>query len=221
MEYTSAIYDFVKPGQHKLPPLPYAYNALEPILNEETMRIHHDKHHQSYVDTLNKAELNLVEARKKDNYNYIKYWSGELAFAGSGHILHSIYWTVMASLGHGGKPMSQTERMILEYFESMTAFQAQFKRAANAVEGGGWGIFAYNPAFGHLEILQCEKHQNLTQWGVIPILVCDVWEHAYYLQYQNKRSDFIEKWWELINWHEVERRLVLAQKAKMPLEMDR
>ena len=211
---------YVIPGTHRLPPLPYPYNALEPVIGEETLRIHHDRHHKSYVDGLNKAELYLVEARKTNDMKYIKYWENELAFNGSGHILHSIYWTVMAPLGAGGQPGPRTVAHAGQYFGSMEAMKNQFIEATQKVEGSGWGILTWQPTWGRLEILQCEKHQNLTQWSGIPILVCDVWEHAYYLDYQNKRADYVNEWWQLINWNEVERRLALALSGQVPLIME-
>ncbi len=207
----------IPPGQHKLPPLPYSYNALEPVIGKETLKIHHDKHHKSYVEGLNKAELNLVKSRKNSNYEYIKYWENELAFNGSGHILHSIYWTIMAPIGMGGKPGPYTMQQINKYFGNFKNFKEQFKKATGKVEGSGWGILTWQPTWNHLEILQCEKHQNLTQWSGIPILVCDVWEHAYYIQYQNRRKEYIDAWWNLINWYEVERRLVLALNGRVPI----
>jgi Fe-Mn family superoxide dismutase len=207
----------IPPGQHQLPPLPYSYSALEPIISEKALRIHHDKHHRAYVKGLNIAEINLTEARKNNNFEYIKYWENELAFNGSGHILHSIFWTIMAPTKKGGQPGPYTLQQINNYFGSFKSFREQFKKAAEKVEGSGWGILTWQPTWNHLEILQCEKHQNLTQWSGIPILVCDVWEHAYYLDYQNNRKEFINAWGNLINWFEVERRLLLALKGQVPL----
>lgn len=207
----------VPPGQHQLPPLPYDYNELEPIISKETLTIHHDKHHKAYVEALNKAELSLLEARAYDNFDYIKYWEKEIAFNGSGHILHSIYWTIMVQAGMGGQPGVETINQIIQYFGNFYAWKNQFINACEKVEGSGWGIMIWQPSWGRLEILQAEKHQNLTQWGGIPILVCDVWEHAYYLDYQNQRRNYIESWWNLINWYEVERRLILAMQGQIPI----
>ena len=204
-------------GQHQLPPLPYPYNAMEPLIGEQTMRIHHDKHHRSYVEGLNRAELALVEARKNGRYEFIKYWENELAFNGSGHILHSIYWTIMTYPGKGGSPEPRTVEQIKDYFGGVEQFKEQFKDATEQVEGSGWGILTWQPSWGHMEILQAGIHQNLTQWSGIPLLVCDVWEHAYYLNYQNRRRDYINAWWNLINWREVERRLTLAMQGQVPL----
>ena len=210
-------YNMVPIGQHQLPPLPYPYNALEPVLSQTTLKLHHDKHHKAYVNGLNNAEINLEEVRRKNNYEYIKYWENELAFNGSGHILHSIYWTIMAPLGMGGQPGPQTLNQINSYFGSFNSFKEQFKNATEKVEASGWGILTWQPTWRRLEVLQAERHQNLTQWSGIPILVCDVWEHAYYLDYKNERNKYFDAWWNLINWYEVEKRLLLAIPGQVPL----
>lgn len=207
----------VSPGGHQLPLLPYPYNALEPVISSRTLRIHHDRHHRAYVEGLNRAEVNLVEARRQNNFEYVKYWENELAFNGSGHILHSIYWTSMAPAGSGGRPGPLTLHHIKNYFGSFEAFKEQFTRAAVRVEASGWTVLTWQPTWRRLEILQVEKHQNLTQWSGIPVLVLDVWEHAYYLDYQNRREDYVRAWWRLVNWPEVERRLHLAVKSQVPL----
>lgn len=207
----------IPPGQHQLPPLPYPYNALEPVISSTTLQIHHDRHHKAYVDGLNKAELKLVEARQNRDFSLIKHWERELAFQGSGHILHSIYWTIMAPVGRGGQPGIQTLNQITSSFGGFPAFQEQFGTAAVDVEASGWAVLVWNPAWGRLEILNAEKHQDLTQWGCIPILVLDAWEHAYYLDYQNRRKDYVNAWWQLVNWYEVERRLLLAMSGRVPL----
>ena len=207
----------VMPGAHTLPPLPYPYNALEPVIDAKTMEIHHDKLHKGIVDALNKAELALVEVRKQGNYDFIKYWENEIAFLGSGHILHSVFWTNMAHAAGGESPGEYLTNQINQYFGSFSAFKAQFLAATKSVEGSGWGVLGYHPAFRHLEILQCEKFQNLTQWGIIPILVCDVWEHAYFLKYYQAMDQYVDAWWGLINWEDVKKRLIEAMEAKLPL----
>ncbi|KAI4453409.1 superoxide dismutase 2 [Holotrichia oblita] len=209
----------VGPGMHILPPLPYAFNALEPVIDAKTLEIHHNKHHKKYVDDLNRAELELVAAREQNDFTYIKYLENELAFNGSGHILHSIYWTIMTAPETGGSPGKVISDWIDWYFGSFNAFKSQFSAASKNAEGSGWGILGYNTAFCRLEILQCEKHQNLTQWGIIPILVCDVWEHAYYLKYQNMRADYVDAWWNLVNWGEIERRFINAYNGNLHLTM--
>ena len=204
-------------GGHTLPALPYAYDALNPIIDERTLRIHHDKHHKKYVDDLSAAEEAAENMRGSGDFSAINLIEQQLAFNGSGHILHSIYWTVMTSPDSGGTLGGATNALIANYFGSFDAFKEQFINAALKVPGSGWAILGYNPYFKRLEILQAQKHEDMTQWGIIPILVCDVWEHAYYLQYQNERGSFINEWWRLINWAEVERRLVFAVQAKIDL----
>lgn len=198
-------------GGHTLPPLPYAYNALEPYIDEKTMTIHHDKHHQSYVDGLNKAEKKLAEARSTNNYELVKHWERELAFNGAGHYLHTIFWNVMSPQG-GGRPTGALLDAIQRSFGSYDAFKAQFTEAATNVEGGGWAILVWSPRSRRLEILTAEKHQNLSQWDVVPLLALDVWEHAYYLKHQNKRADYIQDWWKVVNWPYVSERYNAARK---------
>lgn len=195
---------------HSLPELPYAYDALEPYYDEQTLHLHHDLHHKSYVDGLNKAEAALAAAREKEDFSLIKHWSREAAFHGSGHILHSLFWGNMAPASASGQPGTELSKQINQDFTSFAAFKSQFSAAAAAVEGSGWALLCWNPSFAKLGILQVEKHQNLTQWGVIPLLIIDVWEHAYYLKYQNKRAAFIEAWWNIVNWETVNKRFLKA-----------
>ena len=190
---------------HELPALPYAYNALEPLIDEQTVRLHHDKHHAAYVNGLNNAEAKLAEARQKNDFSLVKHWERELAFHGAGHFLHSLYWENMAP--GGGAPSADLTAALSKYFGSFDAFIAQFKAAAIAVEGSGWAILVRNQVTKALEILTAEKHQNLSQWVVTPILACDVWEHSYYLKYQNNRAAYVDAFVKLINWKDVGVRL--------------
>jgi superoxide dismutase, Fe-Mn family len=205
----------VPPGGHSLPDLPYAYNALEPFISEEIMRLHHDKHHRSYVEGLNKAEINLKKARENNDFSLIKHWSRELAFHGSGHYLHTIFWKNMIPKG-GGSPQGLLKKELEIYFGSFDKFKKQFSEAAKQVEGVGWAILVWSPRARHLEILQSERHMLLTQWDTIPLLVLDVWEHAYYLQYKNKRAEYVDNWWNLVNWNDVEMRFDKASEIKWP-----
>ncbi|RXZ81280.1 DUF2935 domain-containing protein [Paenibacillaceae bacterium] len=200
-------------GGHTLPPLPYDYNALEPYIDEQTMRIHHDIHHKSYVDGLNKAEEALRQARKTGNFDLVKHWERELAFNGAGHYLHTLFWNVMSPQG-GGPATGAIAEQIKQDFGSYDAFQKQFSQAAEKVEGGGWAILVWSPRSRRLEILQAEKHQNLSQWDVVPLLPLDVWEHAYYLKHQNKRGDYIKDWWNVVNWPYVNERFAEARQLQ-------
>ncbi|MDP4550685.1 superoxide dismutase [Alkalihalobacillus macyae] len=205
----SRVQQSVPIGGHTLPPLPYAYNALEPSISERIMTLHHDIHHQSYVDGLNKAEVALQEARQKENFELIKHWERELAFNGAGHYLHTLFWEIMSP--DGGKPKGPVVNEITKSFGSFNQFKKQFTNAANKVEGSGWAILVWSPVSRRLEILQAEKHQNLSQWDVIPLLALDVWEHAYYLQYENDRKQYIDNWWKIVNWPEVNKRFEKAR----------
>ncbi|MGD7008167.1 superoxide dismutase [Metabacillus sp. 84] len=203
----------VPAGGHQLPPLPYAYNALEPYIPEEIMRLHHLKHHQSYVDGLNKAELEMKRARETNDFSLIKHWEREAAFHGAGHYLHTLFWTIMSPAG-GGEPKGPLLDAITSYFGSFDAFKRHFSSAAVNVEGSGWALLVWSPRAGRLEILNAEKHQNLSQWEAIPILVLDMWEHAYYLKYKNDRSTYVSNWWNTVNWQEASKRYMEARKLR-------
>jgi len=190
---------------HQLPPLDYPYEALEPHMDSATVRLHHDLHHKGYVDGLNKAEEMLAKARETGDFAMVKHWSRELAFHGSGHLLHCIFWKNMTPNG-GGEPTGALLNSINKSFGSFAAFKGQYLSAANQVEGSGWAILGCHTD-GNLVILQSEKHQNLTQWGITPLLVLDVWEHSYYLKYQNRRAEYTKVWFEhLVNWNDVAER---------------
>lgn len=189
---------------HELPPLPYAYNALEPYIDEQTMKLHHDKHHLAYVNGLNIAEARLADARERNDFALVKHWEREAAFHGAGHFLHSIFWENMSA--HGGLPSPELRKALDARFGSFEMFMAHFKAAGAAVEGSGWVLLVHNSLTKALDILTAEKHQNLTQWVVTPLLVCDVWEHAYYLKYQNNRAAYIEAFTKVINWIDVSKR---------------
>lgn len=197
-------------AKHELPTLPYDYAALEPHIDAQTMKIHHDKHHLAYVTGLNKAEEMLASARSTGEYSLIQHWSKQAAFHGGGHWLHSMFWKIMAppSSGGGGEPTGRVKDLIRESFGTPEAFRKQFNAAAAAVEGSGWGLLMYHMEDERLIVGQAENQHKLTMWGAIPILGVDVWEHAYYLKYQNNRADYIEAWWKVVNWPQVEMNLM-------------
>jgi Fe-Mn family superoxide dismutase len=199
-------------GLYALPKLPYAYDALAPLYEERTLKIHHTMHHAGYVKGLNAAVAKLAAARKAGDNSAIKDLCRAEAFNGSGHVLHSLFWHSMTP--GGAKPPADFQAVLTRSFGASEAGMAQFAAAAEAVEGGGWGILAFEPLADRLVILQAEKHQDLTFWGVVPLLVCDVWEHAYYLQYANKRGDWVDAFMKLANWPFAAERLALARRAK-------
>ncbi|HVN31036.1 MAG TPA: superoxide dismutase [Thermoanaerobaculaceae bacterium] len=190
----------------ELPPLPFGLTALEPYYDAKTLELHHGKHHQAYVAGLNAALDKLVAARAAGDWAAVKHLQREVAFHGGGHLLHSIFWTNIAP-GGGGAPEGALAAAITGEFGSFAAFDAHLRAATNAVEGSGWGVLAAEPATGQLVILQVEKHQNQVVPGWVPILVVDVWEHAYYLKYQNRRAEWVDAVMQhLVNWADVARR---------------
>jgi Fe-Mn family superoxide dismutase len=183
---------------YTLPPLPYGYDALEPFLGRQTLTLHHDKHHQGYVNGLNGVLGKLRDARAAGDYGDIKSLSRDLAFHGSGHVLHTMYWQ---SMRPGGRPLEgEFAAAVRGDFGSTEAFLQQFAAATKAVEASGWGVVAYEPIGDRVLVLQAEKHQDLTVWGVTPLLVCDVWEHAYYLDYQNRRGEYVDAFMGVADW---------------------
>ena len=199
----------VKPQVFTLPPLPY--KSLDPVIDDPTLALHHDKHHAGYVAGANKALDELAKARDAGDFALVKHWERELAFNGSGCVLHTLCWTCMWPGGRG-KPENTLADAIEQAFGSQAKMQAQFAAATKAVEGSGWGVLAWDPGTTRLVALQAEKHQQLTIWGVVPILVCDVWEHAYYLKYQNKRPDYVDGWMKIIDWESASARFAAATK---------
>jgi superoxide dismutase, Fe-Mn family len=191
-----------------LPKLPYAYDALEPAIDAKTVELHYSKHHQAYVDGYNAALDKLAAARAAGDFSSVKHLKRELAFHGSGHALHSIYWTSMTP---AATPLSDArlKAAIDESFGSFETFEKEFKAATIAVEASGWGILAVAPD-GRLEIYTLEKHQNLSEVGFAPILACDVWEHSYYLAYQNRRAEYVENFFRIIDWNSVAERYASA-----------
>ena len=201
----------VMPGDYTLPPLPYGYDALEPHIDSQTLKLHHDKHHQGYVDGANQARQQLARLRDSGDFSLIEHWEQKLAFHTSGHLLHSLFWQNMAPPGRGGKPSAELEKAVKAAFGTLDKMKAQLSAAAKTVEGSGWGVLGWDRFSQALSILQCQNHQKQATWSTVPILVVDVWEHAYYLQYQNRRADFIEAWWSLVSWEDVSTRLEQAR----------
>ncbi len=188
-------------GKYVLAPLPYAYDALEPVIDARTVELHYNFHHKPAVAAAIKAEDALASVREKNDFTLVKHYEKELAFQLSSHILHTIYWTNLSP--KFGKPSGVLLKALEQNFQSFDQFKSHMVAATVGVEGSGWGILGYLPSSGKLMILQCENHQKLTAWGIIPILVLDVWEHAYYLKYQNKRAEYINGLFSIINWDNI------------------
>ena len=193
------------PIEPALPPLSYAVDALEPVIDKETVALHHGRHHNGYVGGLKTALTKLAEARANGDFGLVKHWSREAAFHGAGVTLHNLYWESMKP-GGGTEPSAALAAAIARDFGSMDAMVAQFKAATIAVEASGWGVLVFEPMLNRLLILQIEKHQDLTIWGAIPLMTCDVWEHAYYLKYQNRRAEYVENFCTIIDWEKTSKR---------------
>ncbi len=200
---------------HELPKLPYAYDALEPHIDAKTMEIHHSKHHQGYVNGLTASEAALAKARAANDYALVQHWSRRVAFNGGGHFLHSMFWSIMAPTGKGGggEPSGALMDKIKEDFGDFKMFADHFSAAARDVEGSGWALLHYRPMDGRLVILQAENQHKLSPWGVMPLMGIDVWEHAYYLKYQNNRGEYVKNWWNVVNWSQVAANFDKAVKA--------
>jgi Fe-Mn family superoxide dismutase len=200
---------------HELPKLPYAYDALEPHIDAKTMEIHHSKHHQGYVNGLTASEAALAKARAANDYALVQHWSRRVAFNGGGHFLHSMFWSIMAPTGKGGggEPSGALMDKIKEDFGDFKMFADHFSAAARDVEGSGWALLHYRPMDGRLIVLQAENQHKLSPWGVMPLMGIDVWEHAYYLKYQNNRGEYVKNWWNVVNWSQVAANFDKAVKA--------
>jgi len=195
-----------------LPKLPYDYAALAPYISEQQLKLHHDKHHQAYVNGANAAFEKLDKARSENVDVDAKATLKELSFNVGGHILHTAFWENMAPPGKGGgKPSGAVADMIDMGFGSFERFKKEFTMAATSVEGSGWAALAVHPCIGRPLIMQIEKH-NVNVYPTFNILmVLDVWEHAYYLDYKNERPKFVEAFWNIVNWEKVNKNLSLVK----------
>ena len=202
-----------KDGKFVLPPLPYDYASLEPAIDAQTMKLHHDIHHAAYVKNANTAldALAAIAAGTGDAA-LTGHWNKELAFNGSGHALHTIFWNNMAPKGKG-TPSAALATAIKSDFGGQAQFEKLFTATAAGVQGSGWAIVGYDGLSKRLQVIQAEKHQNETFQGITPLLVLDVWEHAYYLKYQNKRADYVKAFIGIINHDDVSARYAKAVAA--------
>uniref|UniRef100_UPI001939B443 superoxide dismutase [Mn], mitochondrial-like n=1 Tax=Styela clava TaxID=7725 RepID=UPI001939B443 len=199
-------------SKHTLPDLPYDYKSLEPTISEEIMRLHHCKHHATYVTNLNAAEEKLAEAQVKSDATAIINLAPALKFNGGGHINHSIFWTNLSPDG-GGVPQGELAEAINRDFGSFDKMKEKLTASTVAVQGSGWGWLGYNRECGRLEITTCANQDPLlATTGLIPLLGIDVWEHAYYLQYKNVRPDYVKAIFDIINWSNVSDRFETASK---------
>ena len=189
----------------KMIDLPYPLDALEPYYSRRTLDLHYNVLYKGYVENTNQTEEKLKKAREENNFSNIKCLEKNLSFFGSGAILHELFFQ---NLGPAipTEPDIRLMEQTIKDFSSFDKFKMQFTESSKVVEASGWNLLVWVPAFKKLEILQCEKHQNLTLWGCVPLLVLDMWEHSYYLQYKTNRADYINAFWNIINWNIVNKR---------------
>ncbi len=193
---------------YSLPELPYAYNSLEPMISETQLKLHHDKHHVAYVNGANAILERLDKARQAGTDVDMKATLKELSFNVGGHTLHSLFWTNLAPAAKTRKePGDALADFLKNEFGSFERFKKEFSQAATSVEGSGWGALAFCGKTHRPVIMQIEKH-NVNIYPMLRILmVLDVWEHAYYLDYKNERTKYVDAFWNIVNWNEVNRRL--------------
>jgi Fe-Mn family superoxide dismutase len=190
--------------------LPYSESYLEPFMDAETLHLHYTFHHGGAVKGANKDLQMIKKALDESNLETVDYWTKKLSYHLSSHILHSIFWTNLTN--KATVPTGELLKRIEKDFGSYDRLKGYLAKTSKEVDGNGWGILGYQPFTNKLTILQCENHEKLTQWGVIPLLVIDVWEHAYYLKFKNKRNDFVDNLFSIINWDNVSQRLDTALK---------
>ena len=198
-------------AEYTLPDLAYDYSALEPSISGAIMELHHSKHHQAYVTGANTALAQLAEARDSDNLANVNKLEKDLAFNLGGHVNHSIFWTNMSPNG-GDKPTGELAAAIDEFFGSFDKFRAHFTAAALGVQGSGWSVLAWDSIGQKLIVQQFFDQQSNFAAGTVPVLMLDVWEHAYYLDYKNVRADYVKAFWNITNWENVEKRFVAARE---------
>ncbi len=204
-------------AKYELPKLPYAYNALEPHIDAQTMEIHHTKHHQAYTNGLNtaleglSAELQNMELTKllASLDKVPENVRGAVNFHGGGYDNHTLFWNNMKPNG-GGEPGGSVADAIKSSFGGFAQFKEKFSKDTGAIQGSGWGWLVHNPQTKKVEFTTMPNQTSPRTKGLVPLLGLDVWEHAYYLKYQNRRPDYIAAWWNVINWDEVDKRLSKA-----------
>ncbi len=202
----------------ELPPLPYDYNALEPYIDTQTMQLHHDKHHQTYVTNLNNAlkDHPFASLQPEEILRRINEVPDAVRTAvrnsGGGHVNHTMFWQIMKPNG-GGEPTGEIANAITSSFGSFDAFKTAFNDAATKQFGSGWAWVTLGQD-GKLQISSSANQDSPLMNGAYPILGNDVWEHAYYLKYQNRRPEYLSNWWNVVNWDEINKRYAQAQSAK-------
>jgi Fe-Mn family superoxide dismutase len=197
-------------GNFALQPLPYNETFLEPHMDQETVHLHYTFHHGDAVKAANKDLQMVKKALDENSLDTVDYWTKKLSYHLSSHILHTIFWTNLSN--KKTDPSGDLLKQVEKDFGTYDKLKLLISKTSKGVDGNGWGILGYHPYTKKLTVLQCENHEKLTQWGVIPLLVIDVWEHSYYLKYRNRRAEFVDNLFPIINWDNVAERYATALK---------
>ncbi|WP_104091984.1 superoxide dismutase [Arthrobacter sp. GMC3] len=197
--------------KYTLPELSYDYAALEPNISARIMELHHSKHHAAYVAGANTALEQLAEARESNNFANVNRFSKDLAFHLGGHTNHSIFWNNLSPEG-GDKPEGELAAAIDDAFGSFDAFRAHFTAAAMGIQGSGWALLSYEGLGGNIVIEQLYDQQGNVPVATTPLLMLDMWEHAFYLDYVNVKADYVKAFWNIVNWADVAKRFDAARK---------
>ena len=201
-------------SEYTLPDLPYDYAALEPHISGRIMELHHDKHHATYVSGANTALEKMAAARASGDLGTVNQLSKNLAFNLGGHVNHSIFWANLSPDG-GDKPDGELAAAIDEHFGSFDGFRAHFEAAALGLQGSGWSVLAWDALGQRPLIFQLFDQQGNVPVGIVPLVMLDMWEHAFYLQYFNVKADYVKAWWNVVNWADASRRFATA-RAQTP-----
>ncbi|MGI8767659.1 MAG: superoxide dismutase [Propionibacteriaceae bacterium] len=205
---------------YSLPDLPYDYNALAPHIAPEIMQLHHDKHHATYVAGANTALEKMEQARANDSFDSINLLEKNLAFNLGGHINQSVFWPNLSPDG-GGRPDADLAAAIDEFFGSFDGFSKQFSANASAIQGSGWSMLVWDILGQRLNVMQLFDQQGNLPAGQVPIVVLDMWEHAFYLQYKNVKADYVTAWWNVVNWADATARFAAAKAQTQGLLIPR
>jgi len=200
---------------YKLPELSYDYASLEPHISARIMELHHSKHHQAYVTGANAALEAMAEARESGNFGTLPKLQKDLAFNLGGHVNHSVFWQNLSP--NGGEAQGELLAAIAEYFGSFDAFKAHFTAAAIGIQGSGWAYLAWDAMGNRMVIGQLYDQQGNIALGSVPLLMLDMWEHAFYLDYQNVKADYVKAFWNIINWEDVAKRFASVKVASRSL----
>jgi superoxide dismutase, Fe-Mn family len=197
-------------SEYTLPDLPYDYAALEPHISGRVMELHHDKHHSAYVAGANTALEQLAEARDRGAFGTVNLLEKNYAFNLGGHVNHTVFWQNLSPDG-GGEPDGELGAAIDEFFGSFDAFRGQFAATAVGIQGSGWAILAWDSIGQKLVVVQLYDHQGNLPLGIVPIVLLDMWEHSFYLDYVNVKADYVKAWWNIVNWADAAERFANAR----------